>query len=302
MTNKLDQLELLKEFSGVSFDVPLGRYSTMKCGGSARCVYRARNVEELSHFRKMNTFPETLLGGLSNVIVRTSGIGGVVIRLQNTGECDTGEHSVFWAGVRNFDACRMVAKEGLSGMEFLIGIPGTIGGAVAMNAGANGVEIADVLEWVDVVDTSGDVRRIARHGLNFSYRSSGLAEGIMVVRACFRLTPSSQTEVEMRHTQLLLERAKKIKFLPNIGTAGSTFKNPEQNVSNGMKAWELIDSAGCRGLTCGGAMISTEHANFLINTGNATADDLEKLGEEVRKRVFDMTGILLEWEIKIIGD
>ncbi|MDR1597622.1 MAG: UDP-N-acetylmuramate dehydrogenase [Holosporales bacterium] len=292
----------LANYPGTSFDVPLGQYSTMKCGGHAFCVYSPKNVDDLAAFRRINTLPETLLGGLSNVIIRSGGISGVVIRLKNVAQCNVSERSVFWAGLRNVDACKMAASQGYSGMEFLIGIPGTIGGAVAMNAGTCGQEVADVLDWVEIMDDCGVVTRVDRRNLNMTYRSGGLPADAMVIRACFRLMPSTQSEVSIKHTQLLLERAKGVRLPPNVGTAGSTFKNPDPGVSDGRKAWQLIDAAGCRGLCHGGAMVSNEHANFLINKGHATPEDLILLGENVRRRVFDFCGVLLEWEVKIIGD
>jgi UDP-N-acetylmuramate dehydrogenase len=235
------------------------------------------------------------------VLIRSGGIDDVVIRLKNVGQCDVSEQSVFSGGIRNVDACKMAASAGYSGIEFLVGIPGTIGGAIAMNAGADGDEVANVLLWVDLMNAKGEIERVKRRHINMTYRNGGITDGLIVVRACFRLNPSTQDKVAMRHAKLLCERAAKMNFGKNVGTAGSAFRNPLNEISGGRKAWELIDAAGCRGLSRGGVTVSEKHANFLLNMGNATPEDIENLGEEVRKRVLDATGVQLEWEIKILG-
>jgi UDP-N-acetylmuramate dehydrogenase len=295
-------LQSISDFPGTSFDVPLGVHSSFKCGGIASCVYSPKNIQDLAAFRCWNSQPEIFLGGLSNVLIRSGGIDGVVIRLKNICQCNVSEQSVFGGGVRNLDACKMVASAGYSGMEFLIGIPGTIGGAIAMNAGSHGVEVANILAWIEVMDETGTITRIDRRNLKMKYRDGGLENGQIVIQVCFNLNPSTQDKVAMKHAEVLCERAAKTNFGKNVGTAGSAFKNPLPKDSNGRCAWELIDAAGCRGLTRGGAMFSDKHSNFLLNMGGATPDDLEALGEDVRQRVFDATGVLLDWEIKIIGN
>ncbi|MDR0631334.1 MAG: UDP-N-acetylmuramate dehydrogenase [Holosporales bacterium] len=295
-------IQSINEFPGTSFDVPLGAHSSFRCGGVASCLYSPKNIQDLAMFRRWNSQPETFLGGLSNVLIRSGGINGVVIRLKNICQCNVSEQSVFGGGMRNVDACKMVASAGYSGMEFLIGIPGTVGGAVVMNAGAHGVEVADILAWVEVMDETGAITRIYRQDLNMTYRDGGIKAGQLVTQVCFNLRPSTQDKVAMQHAQVLCERAARTNFGKNVGTAGSAFKNPPPKSSDGRRAWELIDIAGCRGLTRGGAMVSNKHANFLLNMGTATPGDIEALGDEVRKRVFESTGVLLEWEIKIVGD
>lgn len=292
----------IDDFSGTSFDVPLGARSSFRCGGIASCVYSPKNIQDLVAFRRWNSEPETFLGGLSNILIRSGGIDGVVIRLKNICQCNISEQSIFGGGMRNVDACKMVASAGYSGMEFLIGIPGTIGGAIAMNAGAHNAEVADILAWIEVMDETGTITRIDRKDINMKYRDGGLESDYLVTQACFNLRPSTQDKVAMKHAEVLCERAAKMNFGKNVGSAGSAFKNPSKEESDGRRAWELIDAAGCRGLTRGGAIMSDKHANFLLNTGNATPDDIEALGEEVRQRVFEATGVLLEWEIRIIGN
>ena len=186
------------------------------------------------------------------------------------------------------------AAAGLTGLEFLSGIPGSIGGAVAMNAGAYGGDMATVLDWVEIVTRTGEQRRLARAQLAFAYRHAALPVGAVVTRVRLRAMPGAARLIAARMAEI--RTAREASQPVRARTGGSTFRNPE-----GMKAWELIDAAGCRGLTRGGAIVSEKHCNFLINTGNATAADIEGLGEEVRRRVLAATGVTLEWEIRRIG-
>jgi len=186
-------------------------------------------------------------------------------------------------------------RAGLSGIEFMIGIPGTIGGAVRMNAGAFGGETRDRLVWAEVLDRRGRLHRLTNAELGFRYRHSDLPEDWIVVRAAFALEQGDPAAIKRRMDEIRAEREAAQPL--RVATGGSTFKNPEGN-----RAWRLIDAAGCRGLTHGGAMVSDKHCNFLINTGNAAAADLEALGEMVRDRVAAATGIRLDWEIKRLGE
>ena len=185
------------------------------------------------------------------------------------------------------------AAAGLAGLEFLSGIPGSIGGAVAMNAGAYGGDVAGCLDWAEIV-TSAGVTRLAAPALHLAYRHASLPAGAVVVRARFRARPGDPASIAARMAEI---RASREATQPvRARTGGSTFRNPPN-----MKAWELIDAAGCRGLMRGGAQVSEKHCNFLLNTGDATAAELEGLGEEVRRRVHALSGITLEWEIKRVG-
>jgi UDP-N-acetylmuramate dehydrogenase len=186
------------------------------------------------------------------------------------------------------------AAASLGGLEFLSGIPGTLGGAIAMNAGAYGGEIAEILDWAEMVTRSGERMRLAAAALALAYRYARLPQDAIVTRARLRGMPTDPETIASRMAAI---RATREATQPvRARTGGSTFRNPP-----GLKAWELIEAAGCRGLTRGGAQVSEKHCNFLINAGGATSADIEGLGEEVRRRVFATSGIALEWEIRLIG-
>ena len=186
------------------------------------------------------------------------------------------------------------AAAGLAELEFLSGIPGAIGGAVVMNAGAYGGEIASVLDWAEVVSRSGELVRLSAPQLDFAYRHSTLPPGAVVVRARLRARRGEAPLIAGRMAEI--RAAREASQPVRARTGGSTFRNPPDQ-----KAWELIDAAGCRGLMLGGAQVSEKHCNFLLNTGDATAADIEGLGEEVRARVRAMSGVDLQWEIRRIG-
>jgi len=236
------------------------------------------------------------LGAASNVIVRDGGIHGVVLRLgRGFGEIRIEADGVI-AGAACLDAtvAEHAAAAGLTGLEFLSGIPGTIGGAVAMNAGAYGGDVAGCLDWAEFVTRSGEHVRMAAAGLALAYRHTSLPSGAVVVRARFRANAGDPASIAARMAEI---RASREATQPvRARTGGSTFRNPP-----GMRAWELIDAAGGRGLVRGGAACSDKHCNFLLNTGGATAADLEGLGEELRRRVHATSGVKLEWEIKRMG-
>jgi UDP-N-acetylmuramate dehydrogenase len=207
-------------------------------------------------------------------------------------------HPVIRAGAAALDVhvAHAACEAGIAGLEFLCGIPGTIGGAVAMNAGAYGREINDILLEAEVVDTEGTLHRMSVKELGFAYRHSALPEGWVVTSALLRGEPGNPAEIAERMQKIRSEREETQPVKSRTG--GSTFKNP----AGGRKAWQLIDAAGCRGLVVGDAQVSEKHCNFLINRGAATADDLESLGEEARARVHAHSGITLEWEIKRVGE
>jgi UDP-N-acetylmuramate dehydrogenase len=222
-------------------------------------------------------------------------VHGVVIRLARGFNAITAEADGVVAGAAALDAtvAEHAAAAGLTGLEFLSGIPGSIGGAVAMNAGAYGGDVAGCLDWAEIVTQTGLIR-LQAPALAFAYRHTSLPPGGVVVRARFRALPGDKASIAARMADI---RASREATQPvRARTGGSTFRNPPD-----MKAWELIDAAGCRGLTRGGAQVSEKHCNFLLNTGGATASDLEGLGEEVRRRVFAMSGVTLDWEIKRLG-
>jgi UDP-N-acetylmuramate dehydrogenase len=240
----------------------------------------------------------TVLGVGSNLLVRDGGIPGVTVRLvPGFGEIRAAtEDSEIRAGAGALDrtVSRVAARAGIAGLEFLSGIPGTIGGGFQTNAGAYGREFKDALVSADAVDRSGVIHRVAAAALGLSYRRSEVSADWIFTRALFRGTPGEPVEIAGRIAEIMAAREASQPIRARTG--GSTFANPP-----GHQAWRLIDEAGCRGLARGGAMVSEKHTNFLVNTGGATAADIEELGEEVRRRVHDRFGIQLQWEIRRIG-
>jgi UDP-N-acetylmuramate dehydrogenase len=241
-----------------------------------------------------------VLGACSNLIVRDGGLPGVTIRLARGFNAVEVEADGVIAGAASLDVtvAEYAAAAGLTGLEFLSGIPGTIGGAVAMNAGAYGGDVAGVLEWAEIVAREGRARRMSAADLAFAYRHARLPAGAVVARVRLRARRGAPAAIAARMAEI--RTAREASQPVRARTGGSTFRNPPPEVSS-LKAWELIDAAGCRGLVRGGAIVSEKHCNFLINTGGATAADLEGLGEEVRRRVFAASGVALEWEIHRIG-
>lgn len=279
-------------------DAPLAPFTWFRAGGHAEALVRPADVEDLSAFLAALPLdvPVRVIGACSNLIVRDGGLPGVTIRLARGFSTIVSEADGIVAGAAALDVtvAEHAAAAGLTGLEFLSGIPGSIGGAVAMNAGAYGGDTASIVDWVEVVTRSGEQRRLAAADLAFAYRHSALPDGAVVTRARLRAVPGAANLIAARMAEI--RTAREATQPIRARTGGSTFRNPD-----GMKAWELIDMAGCRGLVRGGAMVSEKHCNFLINTGSATAADIEGLGEEVRRRVFAATGVTLEWEIKRIG-
>ncbi len=277
---------------------PLAPFTWFRVGGPAETLYRPADPNDLAAFLRAlpHTTPVHVIGACSNLIVRDGGLPGVTIRLARGFTTITPETNGIVAGAAALDVtvAEHAAAAGLGGLEFLSGIPGTIGGAVVMNGGAYGGEIAACLDWADIVTRSGDSRRLSAADLAFAYRHARLPHGAVVVRARLRADAGAPATIAARMAEI---RAARESSQPvRARTGGSTFRNPPN-----MKAWELIAASGCRGLIRGGAMVSEKHCNFLINTGTATAADIEALGEEVRHRVQAATGVRLEWEIHRIG-
>lgn len=277
---------------------PLAAITWFRVGGPAEVMVRPADVDDLATLLAgcPAEVPVTVIGVGSNLLVRDGGVPGVVIRLGAAfaGIAVHGEEIEAGAGALDANVARAAAAAGLGGLEFLSGIPGTLGGAVRMNAGAYGRELADCLVSVDIVDRAGRRRRLAKDELGLGYRRSALPPGAIVTAV--RLAGVRDEPVAIAARMAEIRRAREATQPVRSRTGGSTFANPP-----GLKAWQLIDRAGCRGLTLGGAKVSEQHCNFLINTGGASARDLEALGEEVRRRVFAATGITLEWEIERIG-
>ena len=276
----------------------LADFIWFRTGGAAEWLARPADEADLAQFLAAlpADVPVLPVGVGSNLIVRDGGVPGVTIRLpkamaQVKVEGDTVRAGAAAMGITVANAAR---DAGLAGFEFLRGIPGTIGGAVRMNAGAYGRDMADLLVEARVVRRSGAIETLPASALGFSYRHSALPAGDVVVEALMRGTPGDKAAITAEMERIAAEREASQPLRSRTG--GSTFKNPP-----GHKAWALVDAAGCRGLHLGGAQVSEKHTNFLINTGNATSADIEALGEEVRARVLAHSGVLLDWEIERVG-
>jgi UDP-N-acetylmuramate dehydrogenase len=276
----------------------LGAGTWFRVGGAAEVLARPADPEDLQVLMAglPSAVPTTVLGAASNVIVRDGGVHGVVIRLGRGFGGVQIEPDGLIAGAAALDVtvAEHAASAGLAGLEFLCGIPGSIGGAVAMNAGAYGSDVAATLDWAEIVTRQGELLRLAAGEIGFGYRHSGLPPESVVVRARFAARPGEPAAIAARMSDIRTSREATQPVRARTG--GSTFRNPE-----GARAWELIEGAGCRGLHRGGAQVSEKHCNFLINTGGATAADLEGLGEDVRRRVHASSGVTLQWEIRRIG-
>ncbi|MFN4283306.1 MAG: UDP-N-acetylmuramate dehydrogenase [Alphaproteobacteria bacterium] len=276
----------------------LSRVTWFKVGGPAEVMFRPVDVEDLMTFLagKPADVPVTVLGVGSNLLVRDGGIDGVVIRLGRDFATIATDGPSVTAGASALDLNVAIAARaaGIAGLEFLSGIPGLIGGALRMNAGAYGREMTDVVVAAEAVDAQGELRKLSHADLGFTYRHAGVPKDWIFTSATLRGEAGDPAAIQARMDEIQQARAETQPL--RTPTGGSTFKNPE-----GHKAWQLIDAAGCRGLRLGGAQVSELHCNFLINTGDATAADIEALGEEVRRRVFAESGVTLEWEIKRIG-
>lgn len=277
---------------------PLKDMTWLHVGGPAEVLFQPTDQEDLITFLKdcPSSAPITVLGASSNLLVRDGGIEGIVIKLgPNFARINVdGTKITAGAGAMDINIARIAQKEGLTGLEFLSGIPGTLGGALRMNAGAHGGEIKDKVTSITLTDRTGCLKTIAPDEMGFAYRKTATPQDWIFLSATFEASKGDQAIIDSTMKDI---RAKRIDAQPiRERTAGSTFANPD-----GLKAWELIDKAGCRGLAIGGAMMSTHHCNFMVNTGDATATDFENLGEEVRRRVHESSGIDLTWEVRRIG-
>jgi UDP-N-acetylmuramate dehydrogenase len=277
----------------------LDSFTWFRVGGPAQALFMPEDENDLAYvLRNMPAdIPVTVIGAGSNLIVRDGGVGGVVIRLGRAfGEIKAEADSRVSAGAAALDAhvARAAQKASVAGLSFLSGIPGCVGGALRMNGGAYGGETKDVLIEAHGVDRQGNARTFGNAEMGFSYRHAGVPDDVIFTGAVFQGRAGDPETIAAEMAEI---KAKREKTQPRNRTGGSTFKNLP-----GHNAWKLIDEAGCRGLIVGGAQVSELHCNFLINLGNATATDIETLGETVRARVKAHSGIDLEWEIKRIGD
>jgi UDP-N-acetylmuramate dehydrogenase len=285
-------------------NAPLDSVTWFRVGGPAEVSFRPADRADLAEFLagKPVDVPVTVIGVGSNLLVRDGGVRGVVVRLgRGFAEIAAeGQDLVCGAGALDLNAAKVAQAAGIGGLEFLCGVPGTIGGALRMNAGAYGRELEAVLVEAEAVDPAGKLHRLDREDFGFSYRHSAVPAGWIFLGA--RLHGHAETPGTIAQRMAEIQTARGDSQPIRSRTGGSTFKNPDPGVSGGTKAWQLIDRAGCRGLRRGGAMVSEQHCNFMINTGAATAADLEELGEAVRARVREACGVELEWEIRRIGE
>jgi len=297
MTRPCDMLPPVR--GTLSHGAPLKDLVWFRAGGAAEILFRPADAEDLAAFlaARPTDLPVSVIGVGSNLLVRDGGIPGAVVRLSSAfGKIETDGMRVR-AGAAALDGAvaRAAADAGIAGLEFLRGVPGTIGGALKMNAGCYGREIKDIFVEATAIDAKGNKIRLSSAEMDFEYRKAkGAADDLIFIEAVFEGTRDAPAAIRARMEELSANREASQPIKSKTG--GSTFKNPP-----GHKAWQLIDQAGCRGLKIGGAQVSEKHTNFLINTGDATAADLEALGEEVRKRVKEKSGVTLEWEIKRVG-
>jgi len=278
---------------------PLADLTWFRVGGPAQVLFTPEDENDLAYFLQNlpRDIPVIVIGLGSNLIVRDGGVPGVVIRLGrgfSDISVEEGERIRAGTAVPDVKVARAAQEAGIAGLSFMRGIPGGIGGALRMNGGAYGRETKDALIEVRGVDRNGNIRVFKNGDMNYTYRHCGAPEDVIFTQALFQGEPGDRAVIaaEMEKITEAREATQPIKSR----TGGSTFKNPD-----GHKAWQLIDAAGCRGLVVGDAQVSELHCNFLINRGNATARDIETLGETVRRRVKENSGVTLDWEIKRIG-
>ena len=277
----------------------LAHLTWFKVGGAADVLYKPVDEDDIANFLKQNggKLPVTVIGAGSNIIIRDRGVEGVVIKLgSGFTEIEILPEGDLLVGAAclNFNLAKFSQANGIKGFEFLVGIPGTVGGGVAMNAGSYGSEFKDIVKSVYALDKMGAQMQIPLKDIGFDYRKNSLPTNLIYTKVVFRADRGDPNEIKLKMQDINKKRAETQPITEK--TSGSTFANPE-----GKRAWELIDQAGLRGMRIGDAVISEKHCNFMINQGNANASDMEQLGEFVKNKVKDHSGIELKWEIKRIG-
>lgn len=298
-TTLLDRLPKVR--GRLASNAPLAQYTWFNVGGPAEVLFRPADPADLAAFLAATPadIPVTIIGVASNIIIRDGGIPGVVIRLGREFaaiDVDAGARRIAaGAAALDMNVAMAAAQQGIAGLEFLSGIPGSVGGGLRMNAGAYGREFRDVLVSADILTRSGEAKTLSPAELDMSYRrTAGVAADAIFTGCTLQGIAGDTAEIEARMMDIKQARAQTQPIRTKTG--GSTFANPD-----GAKAWELIDAAGGRGLRIGGALMSDLHCNFMLNDGTATAADLERLGEELRRRVKEHSGIALRWEVRRIG-
>lgn len=292
-------MQLPKITGQYKINYPLAHLTWFKVGGPAEILFKPQNAADLKNFLSQNQgqLPVWVLAAGSNTLIRDGGVGGVVIKLTKNFtniELINDSYLAVGSSCLNFNLVKFCLANAIGGFEFLVGIPGTVGGGVIMNAGAYGREFKDIVLAVEVVDSAGIVSIMTGQDIGFKYRDSNLAANLIITRVIFKLIAGRQNIIQALIKEISHHR---ISTQPMQGfTGGSTFANPAAS-----KAWQLIDKAGLKGYKIGGASVSSKHCNFMINHGGATAADLESLGELIQQRVFASSQIMLEWEIKRVG-
>jgi len=291
-------------------NTPLGAQSWFRCGGAADFLFEPAGMEDLEYFLK--DYPEgqplTILGGMANTIIRDGGIRGVTIKLGKPfAEIEIKHNKIMaGAGALNGSVAAAAAKAGIGGLEFLSGIPGTIGGALRMNAGAYGAEVKDVLIGAMAIEKNGRSLPLLVDDMDMRYRYCGVPEGAIFIAGVFQGKSEDKSTVKKRLKEIKSKRQTTQPIAEQTG--GSTFANPsarqldEAGLPEGTKAWQLVEKVGGRELQIGGAKMSDKHLNFMINAGKATATDLESLGDELIKRIHDQCGVDMHWEIRRVGE
>lgn len=305
-------IETLPQVRGrYTSNAPLGSVGWFRAGGTAKVLFKPTDLEDLQSFlaQTPKDIPITVLGVLSNTIIRDGGVEGVTIRLgREFAGIEVLDDGLVRVGSAALDvnAAETAAQAGLTGLEFLCGVPGSIGGALAMNAGAYGGEIKDILITAEFVDRDGQIHSLTPDDLKMSYRRGNVPDGWVATGAVFRAAGRDTPENIISHMSSIREKRAATQPIRSQ-TGGSTFANPKPDelavagLPEGTKSWQIVDKVGARGLKIGGAQMSELHANFMINTGGATGADLENLGEEIRRRAMDSFGLDLHWEIRRIG-
>ena len=294
----MDKMPYFSEIKGELYkNKSLAPLTWFKVGGPAEYLFIPKDKADLIRFLKKypGYYPKMIVGAGSNILIREGGISGVVISMRNLNAINSSEENIYAeTGALDMAISREASKMGLSGLEFLIGIPGTIGGGLKMNAGSYGREIKDILVDVEVIDNSGSVFHVKQEELKLEYRKNNSPNDWIFLSCNLKGKKSETSIVRSRMKEIINDRKNNQPI--NQLTGGSTFKNPKE-----LKSWRLIDKAGCRGLIFGNAKVSEKHCNFLINNGNALSSDIENLGEIVRNKVINETGVSLEWEIIRVG-
>lgn len=292
-------------------DAPIGAQSWFACGGSADILFQPADMDDLQIF--LASYPQseplTIIGGLANTIIRDGGLRGVTIQLGKAFSAIRRLDELYFeagCGALNGSVAAAAVKAGIGGLEFLSGIPGSVGGALAMNAGAYGTEMKDILVGASGLTRSGEMVRFTADDLHMSYRHSEIPDGVILTSCILKGVQEDYDTVKARITEI---KAKRNDTQPiREKTGGSTFANPSSaelqtaGLPEGTKAWQIVEMVGGRGLRRGGAQISEKHCNFMLNTGDASAADLEGLGDELITRAYEKFGLKLRWEIKRIGD